>query len=226
MSLPRVRSSAIAAVLLTAAVARADAQDPALRTAAGAELRCRGRTDGRGCGLRFEPEFGAYVGSGVRPEIRTNYRIGFGGGLAHHVGSRGALGVSLWLLAHDGTSASVVAQYRHWMGRSWAVDARIGSYLGAVLEGEIQNFPLRFPSPIVDVGVSYRDWVDLRARFELLAIRGAVPLDPADPWLGARSVDWREPAVLVGARLGKRPGWIGIGVSAVVVGVIAATCCH
>jgi len=215
----------LAGILLTATASAATAQHQAPDPPAAART-CRGRADDRACGLRFEPRFGAYTGTNLGDEIRTNYRLGFGGGLTHSVGERAAVGASLWLMAHEGTSASILVQYRQWLGKGFVMDVEFGSYLAAVLEGEIGNYPLRFPSPVLDVGLSYRDWVGVRARVESLALRGAEPVDPNNPNAGAVPVDWRKQAVLVGAQLGRGLGWLGWVASAVTVVVIGATCCN
>jgi hypothetical protein len=223
--MPHRPSLAIVTVLLAAMVAGADAQDSRSGAADSIERHCRGRSDGHDCGLRFLPQFGAYTGGDLRAEIRTNFRIGIAGGLTYPVGAKGAIGISLWLMAHDGTSASLLAGYRRWIGRGFVLDAEIGTYLGSVLEGEIGNYPLLFPSPIVDVGVSYRDWVGLRARVESLSLQGTAPLDPNDPSREPAPVVWRHRAMLVGARVGRGLGWIGMGVAAVAVAIAVGTCC-
>lgn len=224
MLLPGRPRLILAGILLTATASAATAQHQAPDPPA-PERMCRGRADDRACGLQFEPRFGAYTGTDLGDEIRTNYRLGFGGGLTHSVGERAAVGASLWLMAHDGTSASILLQYRQWLGMGFVMDAEFGSYLAAVLEGEIGNYPLRFPSPVLDVGVSFRDWVGVRARVESLSIRGVEPVDPNDPDAGAVPVDGRKHAVLVGGQLGRGLGWLGWAASAVSIIVIGATCC-
>ena len=179
---------------------------------------CRGRTDGNTCGLRTLPEFAAFVGGNTASEIKAGYRIGVGLGITTPLGARSAVGASLWALAHDGLSASLLARYRYWAPGGAVWDVGIGGYIA----GDMNNIPMRFPSLIAEVGVAYRDWIGLTGRVERITFYH---------WRLGENLErevtgtFPDNVFLIGAKVGRGLGVLGYAAAAVFIVVAAATCC-
>lgn len=214
--LPRHPSLILAALGLVACAApRLSAQNPSGTDAV--TSACRGRTDGRNCGWRFLPEFAAFLGSGGG-DWQVGYRMGIGLGGTVPMGSRSAVGGSVWVLAHDDVSASVLGRYRHWSHRNVVWDVAVGTYLG----GGMNAYPMQVPSLIGEVGVSFKDWVGLTARVEHLTMSRTIQADEfADP----TRETFTDTVFLIGAKVGRGLGILGYGAAAVAVVAAAVTCC-
>ena len=205
----------VALGLIACAVPRLPAQD-ATRTDP-AVPACRGRTDGRNCGWRFLPEFAAFLGP-AGEGWRVGYRMGVGLGGTVPMGTRSAVGGSVWVLAHDDVSASVLGRYRHWSHRNVVWDVAVGTYLG----GGMSAYPMEFPSLIGEVGVGFKDWIGLSARVERLTMSRTVQAGAfADP----TRERFTDTVFLIGAKVGRGLGLLGYGVAAVAVVAAAVTCC-
>ncbi len=87
------------------------------------------------------------------------------GGYMHNIGQRSALGAAFKITADgDGHRYGPVLRYRRWLGRSSSIDFAPGLLVG----GKDNFVALRFPSPMADVAVNYRDWVGLAVGVDAL----------------------------------------------------------
>jgi hypothetical protein len=111
----------------------------------------------------------------------------------HHVDERNAWGGGVKLTADtDGYRVGPVVRYRHWLSDSVGLDVGAGSYLA----GEDYSFEVGFPSPTVDVGVSFDDWVGFHAGLDGLE-RGDDGMH-FEPYVGIRFGRWLAPVTTVG----------------------------
>lgn len=212
--LRRLAPAAIAVALLlpAAAMPQAPASAPPDTAATG----CRGRTDGRGCGLRLLADASGYWRANDPGQLEARYAIAFATGLSHSAGARSEFGLAIQWEFREGVSTDLQGRFRRWLDHGIVFDAGAGAILSAD-HSNIKSDGLGF---VGEIGVAYRDWLGLRARLETVRYYGSVFV--GSPSGGtSRPVAFRDTAVWLGARTS---GWRGLlgGVVFAAIGLVAA----
>jgi len=209
-SLRRLAPAAIALALLlpAAAIPQTQTSPPPDAGTKG----CRGRTDGRGCGLRLLTDASGYWRANDPGPVEVRYAVGFAAGLSHSAGARSEVGLAMLLAARDGVSTDLQARYRRWLAHGIVLDAGAGT----ILSVDHSNMKNDGPGIVGEIGVGYRDWLGLRVRLE--SVRYGEPVFAEGPPEGASQlVTFRDTAVWLGART---TGWRGL-LGGVVLGIAA-----
>ena len=136
----------------------------------------------------------------LKPETTDGGRVMWSGqfGLLDNVDADHAWGGTLKLVADtDGHRFGPMVRYRRWLSPSVGLDVGAGAYI----TGKDNFSDLAFPSPTVDVGVSFDDYAGIHVGID--AMRSHGDGTHVEPFLGARFGRWLAPAsfVVVGGLL-------------------------
>ncbi len=137
------------------------------------------------------------------------------GGAVRRVGSRDAVGpVLLGSYSEQDYTVGAGLRWEHSFGDRWSVLVTPGFAIQDLVKVDSDHLTGYFG----EIGVSYRRWLTLAARWEGIRYRPENYLDDDPPFDQINGRVWR-----LDARVGRTPGAVAIGAAALVVVVVGVT---